>query len=181
MNLSQLIEAAATAAGGKKLLAAEMQKQPARVSEWLSGERKPDAHELAFMAARAGLPVLETVAEVEAELDPRYSSIWRAALGKLRAAGVAAGASGAVVLSAALTGGQMPEKASASTAYAHDNCGSSTAPRYTLPQVRPTPAKPAAVVNRDGRPMFGKSLPHPRNDRSDETMLVRSLNLEGSR
>lgn len=140
MNLSQLIEAAATAAGGKKLLAAEMQKQPARVSEWLSGERKPDAHELAFMAARAGLPVLETVAEVEAELDPRYSSIWRAALGKLRAAGVAAGANGAVVLSAALTGGQMPEKASASTAYAHDNCGSSTAPRYTL-----------SLVNRVGR------------------------------
>lgn len=140
MNLSHLIEEAARAAGGKKQLAAELNKHPSRISEWVAGRQKPDAHELAFMAARAGLPVLETVAEVEAELDPRYSSIWRAALGKLRAAGVAAGASGAVVLSAALTGGLMPEKASASTAYAHDNCGSSTAPRYTL-----------SLVNRVGR------------------------------
>lgn len=136
MNLSHVIEAAAAALGGKKQLAAAMGKQPARISEWLSGRQKPDAHEIAFMAERAGLPVLETVAEVEAELDPRYSSIWRAALGKLRAAGVAASASGAVVLSAALTGGLMPEKASASTTYAHDNCGSSTAPRYTLSWIK---------------------------------------------
>lgn len=132
MNLSHLIEEAARAAGGKKQLAAELNKHPSRISEWVAGRQKPDAHELAFMAARAGLPVLETVAEVEAELDPRYSSIWRAALGKLRAAGVAAGASGAVVLSAALTGGLVPEKASASTGYAHGESGSSSSPRYTL-------------------------------------------------
>lgn len=100
MNLSHVIEAAAEALGGKKQLAAAMGKQPARISEWLSGERKPDAHEVAFMAQCAGLPVLETVAEIEAQLDERYASIWRAALGKLRAAGVAAAVVGSVVMAA---------------------------------------------------------------------------------
>ena len=42
------------------------------------------------MAECAGLPVLQTVAEIEAQLDERYAPIWREALGKLTAAGVAA-------------------------------------------------------------------------------------------
>lgn len=90
MTLTELIEQAAAKKGGKGELARLMKKAPARVSEWVSGDRKPDAHEIAFMAECAGLPVLQTVAEIEAQLDERYAPIWREALGKLAAAGVAA-------------------------------------------------------------------------------------------
>lgn len=90
MTLTELIDQAAAKKGGKGELARLMKKAPARVSEWVSGERKPDAHEIAFMAECAGLPVLQTVAEIESQLDERYAPIWREALGKLAAAGVAA-------------------------------------------------------------------------------------------
>lgn len=90
MNLQNLIDQAASACGGKGELAAEMKKHPARISEWVNGSRKPDAHEIAFLARKAGLPILETVAEIEAQLDSRYSEIWREALGKLKSAGIAA-------------------------------------------------------------------------------------------
>ena len=90
ITLFELIDKAAEAMGSQRALAAAMNKKPPRLSEWKSGEAKPDAHEIAFLARNAGLPVLETVAEIEAQLDSRYSEIWREALGKLRAAGIAA-------------------------------------------------------------------------------------------
>jgi len=90
MTLNDLIDMAATAAGGKGPLAREMNKHPARISEWTSGKHKPDASEIAFMAKRAGLPVLRTVADIEQQLDSRYAEVWRSALGKLTAAGIAA-------------------------------------------------------------------------------------------
>jgi transcriptional regulator with XRE-family HTH domain len=97
MDLKQLIDAASLRAGGKAKLARDMDKRPPRISEWYNGTHKPDAHELAYMAERAGLPVLETVAEIEAQLDPRYSQVWRDALGKLKAAGVTAAVVGAMI------------------------------------------------------------------------------------
>jgi transcriptional regulator with XRE-family HTH domain len=90
ITLFELIDKAAEAMGSQRALAAAMNKKPPRLSEWKSGEAKPDAHEIAFLARKAGLPVLETVAEIEAQLDSRYSEIWREALGKLKAAGIAA-------------------------------------------------------------------------------------------
>jgi hypothetical protein len=90
MTLTELIQAAGIAAGNEKTLAAEMGKHQNRFAEWKRGERKPDASEVAFMAARAGLPVLETVAEIQANTPGEYAGIWRDALGRLRAAGVAA-------------------------------------------------------------------------------------------
>ena|SRR3990167_1240054 len=90
MTLNELIDAAAEVTGGKGPLAKEMGKAPARVSEWVSGKYKPDASEIAFMAKLAGLPVLQTVADIEQQLDSRYAEVWRSALGKLTAAGIAA-------------------------------------------------------------------------------------------
>lgn len=90
ITLFDLIDKAAEAEGSQRALAAAMNKKPPRISEWKSGEAKPDAHEIAFLARKAGLPVLETVAEIEAQLDSRYAEIWREALEKLKAAGIAA-------------------------------------------------------------------------------------------
>ena len=71
-------------------MAKDLDKSQSRISEWRSGRVKPDANEIAYFATKAGLPVLQTVAEIEAKLDERYASIWREALGKLTAAGVTA-------------------------------------------------------------------------------------------
>ncbi|TAK75874.1 MAG: hypothetical protein EPO12_17830 [Aquabacterium sp.] len=61
-----------------------------RLSEWKAGKHHPAASTLAYLANRAGLPVLQTVAEIEAQLDERNGGIWRDALKKLRSAGVTA-------------------------------------------------------------------------------------------
>lgn len=90
MDIRKLIDLASEACGSKAALAREMNKKPPRISEWYRSDQKPDAHEIAYMAERAGLPVLETVAAIEAQMDDRYAHIWREALGKLKAAGVAA-------------------------------------------------------------------------------------------
>lgn len=84
MDLRNLIDLAAEKTGSKAALARAMNKQAPRISEWYRGEQKPDAHEIAYMAERAGLPVLETVAEIEAQMDERYAAIWQNALSKLR-------------------------------------------------------------------------------------------------
>lgn len=105
MNLKELIDQAADQSGGKAALARAMEKKPPRISEWYNGTAKPDAHEIAYLAECAGLPILETVAEIESQLDERYSSIWKSALEKLKAAGVAA--STILILQAGLP----PEKA----------------------------------------------------------------------
>lgn len=99
MDLQELIEKAAEAQGSLKQLAASMGKHQNRLTEWKKGTHKPDADEIAFMAKVAGLPVIQTVAEVQSELDSKYASIWREALGKLTAAGVAATVGAVMVMS----------------------------------------------------------------------------------
>lgn len=99
MDLQELIEKAAEAQGSLKQLAASMGKHQNRLTEWKKGTHKPDADEIAFMAKAAGLPVIQTVAEVQSELDSKYASIWREALGKLTAAGVAATVGAVMVMS----------------------------------------------------------------------------------
>ena len=48
-----------------------------RLSDWNSGRRRPEAAEIAGIA---GLNVLETVAEIEAQLSERHSKVWLKAL-----------------------------------------------------------------------------------------------------
>lgn len=58
MNIKELIDAAMNrSAKTQAEIAEEFGISPARVSEWKSGKRKPDAGEIAFFAERAGLSV----------------------------------------------------------------------------------------------------------------------------
>ncbi|MGN6085406.1 helix-turn-helix domain-containing protein [Trinickia sp.] len=66
-------------------------KSQSRISEWKKGIGKPSATDIMLMAEIAGLPPLETLAEVESQLDADRASVWMRALGNLRAAGIAAG------------------------------------------------------------------------------------------
>lgn len=99
MTLNELIELSASASGSLKQLAADMGKHQNRLTEWKKGTHKPDADEIAFLARNAGLPVIQTIADIESQLNSRYAEVWREALGKLTAAGIAASVIGAVTLS----------------------------------------------------------------------------------
>lgn len=91
MNTSALIDLAKKHSGmtlGE--MAKELGIRQERISEWKKGTFKPEAGELAYFAEKAELPILETVAEIEEQFDPRFAHIWAKALGNLRAAGVAA-------------------------------------------------------------------------------------------
>lgn len=112
MDLQELIEKAAEAQGSLKQLAASMGKHQNRLTEWKKGTHKPDADEIAFMAKAAGLPVIQTVAEVQSELDSKYASIWREALGKLTAAGIA-GTVGAVMVMSPQNANASPSQVNA--------------------------------------------------------------------
>lgn len=90
MQLAELIDLAVEAKGSRAEVAKGLHQSAQRLTDWKAGRRKPDAHEIAYLAECAGLPVLQTVAEIESQLDERYAPIWREALGKLAAAGVAA-------------------------------------------------------------------------------------------
>ena len=85
MKVNDLIDQAGAVVGSLGQLAQAMHKHPARISEWKSGKRKPDAAEVAYMAKVAGLPVLITVAMIEAELHPETRELWEKALGEIEA------------------------------------------------------------------------------------------------
>lgn len=90
MTLIELIDAAKRGKGSLGAVAEGLGIHQSAMSEWKKGKRQPSANQIAYLAECAGLPVLQTVAEIEAQLDERYASIWREALGKLTAAGVTA-------------------------------------------------------------------------------------------
>nr|WP_307507855.1 transcriptional regulator [Variovorax sp. W1I1] len=71
-------------------LAADLEVSQARISEWKKGKYWPDASQIMYFAQKAGLPEFDTLAELEAQHNEKAAPIWQAALGKLRAAGVAA-------------------------------------------------------------------------------------------
>ena len=85
MDIKTLIDNAAKR--GRKTqaeLAKDMGKAPARLSEWIHLKGKPDVNDIADLANRAGLPVFETVAQIQTQLDPRYANIWKRAVSELR-------------------------------------------------------------------------------------------------
>lgn len=90
MDLLQLIEEAKRKKGSLGAVAEGLGVHQARISYWKSGKYKPDASTIAYLAECAGLPVLETVAEIEAQLDPRFASTWRKALKKMKTTGAVA-------------------------------------------------------------------------------------------
>lgn len=99
MNISELIRLAAIEQQTQRNLAHELGVHEDMVSHWKKGRMKPTAGQIAQLAECARLPVLETVAEIEAELDERNAEIWKRALRALQSAGVAAGLAGVLLCS----------------------------------------------------------------------------------
>ena len=82
----------------QRALAARLNVHEDMVSHWKRGRVKPTAGQIAALAECANLPILETVAEVEAELDERNSEIWKRALRALQATAATACMTGVVIL-----------------------------------------------------------------------------------
>ena len=80
MNVKELIERAGSAIGGQKALAEGLGMHHQRLTDWKAGRRKPDASEIAYLADIAGFPILETVAEIEAQMSERHGDLWQKAL-----------------------------------------------------------------------------------------------------
>lgn len=90
MDIHQLIERAAQEQRSQRALASRLQVHPNVITYWKSGKHRPGPGEIAQLAECAGLPVLETVAEIEAEFDGKHRDVWRRALQALQRGGVAA-------------------------------------------------------------------------------------------
>nr|WP_315848087.1 helix-turn-helix transcriptional regulator [uncultured Rhodoferax sp.] len=102
MTLIELIDAAKQKKGSLGAVAAGLSMDQTRLSDWKKGRRRPDANEIAYLAECAELNVLETVAEIQGQMDERFTHIWAKALGNLRAAGVAATVTMAPLTSSAI-------------------------------------------------------------------------------
>jgi transcriptional regulator with XRE-family HTH domain len=76
MNIANLIEKARNAKGSYEPIAKGLGMSEKRLSDWKAGRRKPDAFEICYLAEIAGLNPLDTLAEVQAELDKDNSSYW---------------------------------------------------------------------------------------------------------
>ena len=84
------------------------EKSTVALSNWRAGRTKPGATEIALLAEMAGLPVFETLAEIDRELNADNRSVWDSALGNLHAAGAVMGVTTCVACTA-LQGAQAAE------------------------------------------------------------------------
>jgi len=78
MNIAELI-ALATVRSGKSRgeLAAELgYKNQSKLSKLSAGENKPTATEIIYLAEKAKLPPVMTLAEIEAEMNPEFKNLW---------------------------------------------------------------------------------------------------------
>jgi transcriptional regulator with XRE-family HTH domain len=144
MTLTELIDIAVAKKGTRRHVAEGLHQSPQRLTDWKAGSRKPDAHEIAYLAECADLPVLETVAEIEAQLDERYAGIWRAALGRLRAAGVTAAAAG---MAAGMAGAPNDSHAKQDTYHSSQNGA-----LYIMSTIRKVIARMGASRKRSSSP-----------------------------
>ncbi|WP_232484628.1 helix-turn-helix domain-containing protein [Burkholderia ubonensis] len=110
MNVAELIDKAKQATNSLGVVAEKLGKSQSRISEWKKGVGKPSATDIMLMAEMAGLPPLETLAEVESQLDADRASVWQRALTSLRAASV----TGALALLVWTGLGMAPDHAHAS-------------------------------------------------------------------
>ncbi len=126
MNIAELLDAAKRQAGSLGAVAQKMGVNQARLSEWRKGKYKPDATNIAELAEIADLPVFQTLAEIECDLETDRASVWERALGNLKAAGVAA----TVVLGVTALTAASSTKAEASE---HDWCARLGSNQQPLP------------------------------------------------
>ncbi|MDO8699125.1 MAG: helix-turn-helix transcriptional regulator [Rhodoferax sp.] len=85
MFIYELIDKAKKTSGlnlGK--MASEMHIPQSKFTAWKKGEYKPSASEIAYLAEKAQLSVLETLADIEAQLRPELADVWKRAVRQLR-------------------------------------------------------------------------------------------------
>lgn len=56
-------------------MAKEMHVSQPRLSEWIKGQASPSADQIAYLADKANLPILETIAA----LRPMWAEVWKKA------------------------------------------------------------------------------------------------------
>lgn len=77
MDISELIDLAKAKTGSYGAIANAIGKPQARISDMKRGERKANASEVAAMALIAGLPVFETIADIECQQHPDLAGVWK--------------------------------------------------------------------------------------------------------
>ena len=90
MDIAELLDAARRKQGSFGTVATMLGIRQSALSNWRAGRNKPSATEIALLAEMAEIPVLETLAQVERELNADRRSVWDRALGSLRTAGATA-------------------------------------------------------------------------------------------
>jgi transcriptional regulator with XRE-family HTH domain len=85
MRILELINRAKTESGMKLGdMANELHVTPSTITAWKKGDYKPSASEIAYLAEKARLSVLETLAEIETEQRPDLAAVWKRAVSQLR-------------------------------------------------------------------------------------------------
>ena len=85
MNIKELIDTAKEKSGlALGAMAEEMQISQVRISEWKKGKYRPAASQIIYLAERAGLPAIETLANLESESNPAMAQFWKVAVSELR-------------------------------------------------------------------------------------------------
>ena len=85
MDANTLIDVATDKAGSIGELATLLGKHRNRLAEWKKGNGEPSATDIARMARLVGLPILRTLAQVEARLHPEHRDTWQRALREIPA------------------------------------------------------------------------------------------------
>lgn len=85
MDIKNLIDTAQKVSGQKLgQIANEMQIPQTRISEWKKGKYNPGASQIVFLAEKARLNAIETLAEFEAEINPQFAALWKKAVSEIR-------------------------------------------------------------------------------------------------
>ncbi|MGY8548918.1 hypothetical protein L0947_21790 [Paracidovorax citrulli] len=81
MRIAELIAIASIRSGKeRKALAREMGIEASRLSNLASGKLKATASEIAYLATAAQTDVLQAIADVETEREPKMAPIWQLAM-----------------------------------------------------------------------------------------------------
>jgi transcriptional regulator with XRE-family HTH domain len=92
MNFLDLLEAAKAKAGSYKAVAERLNVDPPKLSEWKKGRYKPTSEHVVLLAEIAQLPELETLVEVQREINHEQAMVWERLLRKMGQAAAKAGA-----------------------------------------------------------------------------------------
>lgn len=81
MKIEDLIELAKTRSGmNLGEMARELEIPQSKFTAWKKGQYKPGTSEIMYLADKAGLRMMETVAEIETQSHPAFGRIWRKAI-----------------------------------------------------------------------------------------------------